>query len=337
MVERLLLTSAGCPGIGGIAELLKHYELYGTDLHPEGVPNFFKQVHGVTVPMEEKYISQIENIVIDHNIDVIIPLSDQETLRLSEEFNQKWMSMIKNRIMGNSFRKIRDVMNKGRLYGNLSKEITPRYKIVSNKNEVFDAIIELGYPKKPIAIKPTWANGSRGFHILNENTGWFTELMTSKNKGVHVTYLDILTYYEKRFDPMLFMEYLSGQEYSVDIVANNGEAKIILPRRRDIIKNGIAWKSTLENNKELIEISNKIIEKYRLSYNINIQYKYNDEGVPKILEINPRMSGTMITAYASKINLCEMALNEFLGKKQNYDMDIQWGKGIIRYWGHSYF
>ena len=98
---------------------------------------------------------------------------------------------------------------------------------------------------------------------------------------------------------------------------------------------GVSSTSLIEKNDELIKYSQEIISALKLSYNINIQFKYTQSGLPKLIEINPRVSGSLVSNYGAGINMLEEAL------KLAYEMpveqiDIKWGTKMIRHWSQIY-
>ncbi|MHA1863240.1 MAG: ATP-grasp domain-containing protein [Candidatus Thorarchaeota archaeon] len=81
------------------------------------------------------------------------------------------------------------------------------------------------------------------------------------------------------------------------------------------------------------ETSRKLVDGFGLSYNVGIQVKENKEGVPLLLEINPRLQGTTVISVAGGVNIPEMmvmmALEEF-----DYDFKtvVKWGLQMQRVW-----
>jgi carbamoyl-phosphate synthase large subunit len=77
----------------------------------------------------------------------------------------------------------------------------------------------------------------------------------------------------------------------------------------------------------------QICDKIGLRYNINIQFKEDINKVPKIIEINPRVSGTIVACIKAGINLPHLAIKKFLGKSiSNKELEYKTGT-LYRYWG----
>jgi carbamoyl-phosphate synthase large subunit len=98
---------------------------------------------------------------------------------------------------------------------------------------------------------------------------------------------------------------------------------------------GVASVSIIEESEELIGLSKKIIAALGLSYNINIQFKYSKDGKPKLIEINPRVSGSLVANDGAGINMLEAALRIAYDMPLT-DIDIKWGTKMVRYWSQLF-
>ena len=105
------------------------------------------------------------------------------------------------------------------------------------------------------------------------------------------------------------MEYLEGFEYSIDCLGLNGELFAAIPRKK--IDSRVR---ALQDFPKFVELARKTEEKYKLPYIFNIQIKYS-QGIPKLLEINPRMSGGLDASCLSGINFPYLAVKLLLGEK----------------------
>lgn len=113
----------------------------------------------------------------------------------------------------------------------------------------------------------------------------------------------------ERFDNLMVMELLSGTEYSIDCVSTaDGELLTAIPRRKSTGRTYL-----LEDKPELIEIARRIAQNLRIPYAFNIQVRYS-QGIPKLLEINPRMSGGLYITCLSGVNMPYLAVQALQGK-----------------------
>jgi carbamoyl-phosphate synthase large subunit len=132
------------------------------------------------------------------------------------------------------------------------------------------------------------------------------------------------------FPPLLIMEYLPNAEYSVDVLKTNKYT--IIPRKRDSIQSGITFHGTVEYHEDLIRYAQKLGDAIGLKYAFGFQFKLDHQNIPKLLESNPRVQGTMVLSTFAGANIIYAAVKHALQEKVP-DFDIAWGTRILRYWG----
>jgi len=213
--------------------------------------------------------------------------------------------------------------------------VIPNYRLVRSYQELKLAMEELGYPERPVVVKPPASKGQRGFRILISSYRDFKEIYESKPTDPYINGEFFLNLYKHSGEGMelLVMEYLPGKEFTVDALCMDGKTLVIVPRERVKIAQGISVIAKIIKNDELIEVTKKINELFRFNYVINAQFKYGYDGKPKLLEINPRVAGTVCATIEAGANLPYLAIKLALGE----DLDlpkIKWGTLFIRYWDH---
>lgn len=97
-------------------------------------------------------------------------------------------------------------------------------------------------------------------------------------------------------------EYLEGAEYSIDCLGLDGQLLTAIPRLR---LGGRVQR--LDDNPEMVEIARAVCERFNLSFLFNVQVRLG-QGVPKLIEVNPRMAAGINVACLSGINLPSAAL-----------------------------
>jgi predicted ATP-grasp superfamily ATP-dependent carboligase len=108
----------------------------------------------------------------------------------------------------------------------------------------------------------------------------------------------------------MVLEFLEGREYSIDCLSSHEKLYAAIPRMK-----GDGRIRELVERSELIKIAHDFHQKFKVPYLFNIQVKYNNDGAPKLLEINPRMSGGMHFSCLSGINFPYLAIKICLVKK----------------------
>ena len=133
------------------------------------------------------------------------------------------------------------------------------------------------------------------------------------------------------FPELIVTEFLPGDEYSVDVLRNSNRI-IVIPRERNKVRSGITFHGTVIENEKIIEYCTLIAEKLDLKNCFGFQFKIDKNGIPKILESNPRIQGTMILSTLAGANIIYASIKDALC--ENYDeFNIKWGTKFIRYCG----
>ena len=133
-------------------------------------------------------------------------------------------------------------------------------------------------------------------------------------QGAEITYNDYLAALRTvdRFDDLMVMPYLPGNEISVDCL-NTEKGLIAIPRFKSISRH-----ENIIFDDGILRTAESIMKKVNLQYPCNIQFKLKD-GIPYFLEINTRMSGGLqMTCEAENINIPAIALNKLLGYSVNW-------------------
>jgi carbamoyl-phosphate synthase large subunit len=280
---------------------------------------------------DSQYIEHIVDICRREHITTIIPQYSDELLPMAANLG-RFREMGVEVLVTEDLEKLKIANSKVALYQFFShKDFVPQYRIAASPAAVADALEELGYPRVPVCIKPAEGEGGKGFRIITEEKIDIFSEPPGTPKVDMETYLSQLNKMEK-IPELVVMEYLPGKEYSVDCVCKDGTAYLCIPRQRIETTMGVATVSQIEKNEELIRYSQEIISALKLSYNINIQFKYSAEGRPKLVEINPRVSGSLVANLGAGVNMLESSLNLAYGLPVDSGKEIKWGTKIIRHW-----
>ena len=186
----------------------------------------------------------------------------------------------------------------------------PDYYVVNNIAEFQKAYVRLKEKGHEVCFKPVIGEGANGFRVIKDKIESINQLF-QQGIGYRIPYsyaCEILSQQET-FPDLMVLEFLEGREYSIDCVSSQDELYAAIPRMK-----GDGRVRELVESLELIQLAHKFHQEYKLPYVFNIQVKYN-KGVPKLLEINPRMSGGMHVSCLSGINLPYLAIKILLGEK----------------------
>jgi carbamoyl-phosphate synthase large subunit len=343
---RILLTGAGSPAAPGVIQSLRRsgrydFDITGIDCNPDAVGFHLADRHYVGPrASEERFIPFALQVCSEQNIDVLFSLVTDELIKLSE--NEAAFFKLGTRLCISPVESLKMAINKGSLYTELQKAgmAVPAFRIVNSPRQLKQAIRDLGYPQQPVCFKPTVSDGSRGFHILDADLDRFDLLFRQKPNSAYVseTELSRIIRGRKELPELIVMEYLPGEEYSVDVLADRGSVVAAVPRLREATAGGITIRSIIREERDIIAYAAMTVEKLQLHGNIGVQIRRDRHNQPKIVEINPRMQGTIVHCTAAGINLPDLAVMMAMGAAPNEEeLNIEWGTRMIRYWKEVYY
>ena len=333
----VLITGVGAPGIKGtLYSLEKNFDdrrikTIGTDILENVVGRYLcDRFYKISKPSTDEYLSQLLYICKKEGVDVILP---QNTAELSILAGCKKDFLDIGTIVAISDLKSVEIANNKYKLMKIASRIgvpTPRFYLVDNFEDLIRYAEELGWPNKPVVIKPPISHGMRGLRIIDESIDFRDKFYSEKPTGIHVKMEDLKRILGSMFPQLLIMEYLSGEEYTVDIL--NADFLTVVPRRRDLIKSGITFIGTVERNEEIIEYSEKLSREIGLEYAYGFQFKLDENNIPKLLESNPRIQGTMVLSTFAGANIIYGAVKYAL-REEIPRFEIKWGTRMLRYWG----
>ena len=174
--------------------------------------------------------------------------------------------------------------------------------------EGFDAAwAELRPRHRRLCLKPANSIYGLGFALIDEARSSAALLLAGIQYSIGYDDLRRGLAELGSFRTMLLMEFLDGDEYSVDCVGDQGRLVTAVVRRK-LPGNGSG--QLIDMRPEILEATAKLAADYGLSGMFNVQFRDAD-GKPRLLEINPRMSGGISMACAAGPNLPWIALKGF--------------------------
>lgn len=339
----ILLTDVNHPVTPRVTEILKNNKLLsiriiGIDSSDENYGSLWvDKFYNVPNPESYEYIKKVLNICIKEKVDIIIPWTNIETLNISKNinlFNKNKIKALTNNYLTNKI-----LVDKGAFYEEIKKINIPipRYKLVANINELSKAIDCLGYPKNKVVIKPRQLSGGRGLFILSKKIN-----LDTRNINHNLPKNALLEIFKvsknKNNLNYLVMEYLSGEDFSVDTLCDNGKVISAIQRKRISDLGGVSMVGETVKDEKVDKIVRKIVKHFKINFNCNIQLRYrnlkNDKSL-FVYDINPRISGTIVANAYSGIDLLTDSIYQLLKMTPNNNKKYSHVK-MIRYWSEKY-
>ena len=337
----ILMTGAGAPGGPGILKCLladKNINLTVGDINPRASGGMIHDSF-VILPKasDENFTNKILEICKKYNIDIIFPLVTRELFKFAKDlkkFEENNIAVVVSKIDS-----LNIANDKVALYNHLHEvgiEV-PKYFVVNNSDEINDAASKLGYPLNPVVLKVGISNGSRGVRILDNSKNRLDLFLNEKPNNIFSTLEEISTIIGNKSIPRsMICENLPGDEVTIDTIVHNGKMQICLIRMRDKISGGISTAGHFVIDDFLKNFCNSVINSLELEGPIGLQLKKDINNKFKILEINPRIQGTSVSAMSLGINLPLIAVYNALGRKYELPKKMH-GKGFVRYFEEIYF
>jgi carbamoyl-phosphate synthase large subunit len=283
----LIPGAGGAAGIGAIKSLkLAHYsgKVIATDLNPLSAGLYLAD-RGYVVPAADdtNFLSSVVEIIHNDDVEVILPTSGFDILPYSQ--NKEMLRDLGVIPVISDYDVIESCTDKLKFYNSLRTHFELPFTS-SDISEMDDF---------PCIIKPIHGKGSRNVFLCSD--------------------LHELTRISSKYDGMLVQEYLPGTEYTVDVMSDlDGRALFAIPRERIEVKSGICSKGRIVNDKQLIQISMDLTNHLGLIGPSCVQMKLDSHGLPKILEVNPRMGGATIMATYAGANFPKIIIDLVKGE-----------------------
>lgn len=170
--------------------------------------------------------------------------------------------------------------------------------------EFESAYERLRFTHDVLCIKPARGLNGAGFRVIQEGHAGLDGLVRD---GLYTIQLGCLRQLLARTPPdetWLLMDYLAGDEYSLDAVGD-GRRLIALTQRRKA--SGGAYGQRIVARPELTQSVVELTERFGLTGLFNVQFREGRQG-PRLLEVNPRFAGGIGYTGATGLNLPYLAL-----------------------------
>lgn len=332
-------SGAGAPGFAGIVRCLQsepNWRIIAGDCqsNPYGKSLVDEFVLMPPSSSEDEYMVSLLSVCSAESVDVILPITTRE-LDVLARHEEAICSLGIQLILSNA-EALKTANNKG-LLASFAQKLSlpvPAFEVVSEKSTFLNAAKRLSPNGEKLCFKPVTGNGSRGFGIIvNQHTKAGIDL---ENKaGILPLTLDEWQYrIPDLLEPSwIISAFLPGKEYSVDMLCDHGKTMFCVPRSRDKMIGGISVSGVIERNFGLIAFCIQLAQALELHGPIGMQWKEDDQGVPHLLEINPRLQGTTSVLALAGLNIPVQAVRMALGEGlSQQSADIEWGKRFVRFW-----
>lgn len=301
--------------------------IIGTDMD-KNTPGkrFVDSFYPVESGDSEGYCNSILNICMDENVQIVLPTSDEEALSIAKNKTLFDQNNILACVPPKEFADI--LSNKADMFDWLKERDLPLpdYLRVNSVDDLYKAAELFGYPENSFIIKPTVSRGGRGVWGISSRTlsvEDFTQGLAIDSLTLD-SCINILS--KDCFPEHIAMPYFIGDVYDVDVLANEETTFFLVPRRRFHVRTNPFRGCYIEKNKDVIALVEKLQKYLQLPYLFDYDIILDDKNIPWLLEVNPRMSGSVAVTISAGLNLIE-SLFYFVVGETPPNKEIPWGKG----------
>lgn len=214
---------------------------------------------------------------------------------------------------------------------------TPHFYGVHSVQDFVVGCKKMGYPSKPVCLKIADSSGSRGVRIIDESKNRYQLFAHEKPNSFFTSFEDMLSILEnaEKLDDMMLVEYMPGNEYSVDLLADKGKVLYMAGRENIVSLMSVAQVSVVTKNDAAYEMSAKVVEALGLDGSIGFDFMKNANGMPVLMDINPRITATVSVIAAAGLNLPYLRIKQLLGEPLP-ECHIDYGTRLKRRYSEIY-
>lgn len=308
MTVRIMITGAGGPAAIGLISAWRTADaaLFAADMDrcASGL-HLVEKTNRFLIPPADAadFVDQMIALCARLRIDLLVPTVDAELIPLAQARHR--FRANGTLLMSASLPALSQCLDKWRLV-HAATGVVP-----VPKSTLHTPRFQSRHAEGRLIVKPRHGSGGRGVELLESS-------------------LEL-----SRFDPsedLLVQEFLPGEEYSVDVLRlDECHPVACVPRLRMKVDSGVAVAGRTVYDEELMELARRIAVHLGLSGIANVQFRRASDGTPHLLEINPRVPGTLPLTTASGIDMPKLWLAHVRGQQLVVPTDFQ-EIAMVRTW-----
>jgi len=139
------------------------------------------------------------------------------------------------------------------------------------------------------------------------------------------------------FEKPMIQEYIPGELLDVCVLFNKGQPRAALAQRRVVTyppSGGVGIVNETIEDPEPIELATRLLQKMKWHGVAQIEFKRDEEGVPRLMEVNPKFWGTLELSIAAGLNF------PYLLYKMTMEGDIEpcfeYEKNLQMWWSFAH-
>ncbi len=287
------------------------------DIHVADAENHFaaaciaRQAHPVPPTSSPDYIRCLLSIVKRCKIDMLVPLTDTDLVKLAETRNE--FARLSCAALISSPAVVHACRDKLLTYRFLTS-----HKIDTPATWTPDEALARRRHRFPYFLKPRRGSASKGSFVIR-----------------HRQELEAMV---PRVPEAIVQEFVPGVEHTLDVYAGfDGRPRCVVPRERIEVRGGEVTKARTVKHPRIMATGARVVEALAQCVGlITIQLILSPERRIRVIEINPRFGGGVPLAIHAGANFPKWLLTEWLGRRPRIRLD-QFRDGEIMLRFHQSF
>jgi carbamoyl-phosphate synthase large subunit len=252
------------------------------------------------------FIDTVLGICRKEGIDIVIPISDPETMVFANNIGR--FKNLETKVLVCGLETAQIANDKLRAYKFCLENGILAPKVYSSEE------LEKGGMGFPLIIKSRTGRGARHAYKIEDPK----EL---------AAYLPVKEGY-------FVQEYIEGTEYTIDIISDNdGKILAVVPRERIVVKAGQIVKGRTVKDRRLMTYCEEVCHKLKIKWAACLQCKVAKDGRIFFIEVNPRYGTGVSLSIGAGLNIPLLQVKLALGLTiRKEELDFADNFYMIRYW-----
>ena len=333
----IIVTASGAPGAARLFRALREngereVRLVGVDASERSIGRHLCDAFHLVPPGScPEYPDALLELVERERVDVVLPQSSHDLPHLAARRDEFPVPVL---VSGSET--VRRSNDKAETYELLHRigVPAPAFRRVTGAPGVEAAARELGYPDRPVCFKPVFSSGSRGFRILDPTIDRSHQLLYERPGAVAMRLEEALDLLPDDGLDLLVMELATGDERTVDGIADGRGVVLGHPKTREAMRAGLAMYFVTLDAPELDALAERIVAELGIEWFFNIQLVGG-----QVIEVNPRIS-TIV--HQEDLNLPWLAVKRALGEISDDELRalrarVRPGRSVLRFFDQVEF
>lgn len=249
----------------------------------ENQARYYAEPYAILPSVSAKgWVEELDSWLVEHRIDYVFPAHDEALVALVQQREN-----LSAHVLACEQECCELIRSKSRTYQRL-KNIVPTPQLYSDPESI---------ERWPVFVKPDIGQGANGARLVHD----LLDLRSAQSNSV--------------YGPLITCEYLPGDEFTVDCFSDRQSGLLFCQARtRERIRNGIAMASQNVQLEEVERYARAISDELEIYGAWFFQLKQDRSGKLVLLEVAPRIAGTMALNRGHGVNFPLLTLYEHLRK-----------------------